>query len=63
MKKSRQLGAACVVVFTLFTVTANAAFTGRLPTIPRGSDWQSYYDGQLYITCEANANINPHESA
>ena len=63
MKKSLLLGAACAVVFTLFTVTANAAFTGRLPTTPSGSAWQAYYDDQLYITWSANANINPHESA
>ena len=62
MKKLRQLDAACAVVFTLLTVTANAAFTGRPPITPGGSDWQAYYDEQPHITWPAmpiSTHMNP----
>jgi hypothetical protein len=63
MKKSPQLGSTRAVVFTLLTVTANTAFTSSLPITPGGSDWQAYYEDQLYSVWSANAGISPHESA
>ena len=58
MEKSRLFGALCAVIFTFITLSANAAFIGRLPATPGGTDYQAYYDDQLEITWTANANIN-----
>ena len=39
-------------------VQAQAAFEGRLPATPGGTDYQAYYDTHLNITWAADANIN-----
>ena len=58
MKKSHLIGALCTGVFSLISLTANAAFFGRLETSPGSGIYQAYYDDQLGITWTANANIN-----
>jgi len=58
MKKSRLLGVVCAVLFSFITMSANAAFIGRLETSPGSGVFQAYYDDQLDITWTANANIN-----
>ena len=50
---------ACIVF--IFTNTINAAalpLEGRLPATAGGTDYQAYYDPNLYITWTADANIN-----
>jgi len=56
--KSRLLSTVCAVLFTFTTLPINAAFLGRLPATPSGTDYQAYYDDQLNITWAADANIN-----
>ena len=57
MNKSRLLGAVCAILFTLITVSANAALVGVLPATSGGMDWQAVYDDDLGISWVANANL------
>ena len=50
MNKSHIIGAFCAVLFTLITMSANAALFGRLPLTPGGTDYQAAYDDVLDIT-------------
>ena len=55
--KSRLLGTVCAGLFTLITVSADAALVGRLPATPGGTDFQAAYDTVLDITWVTNANL------
>ena len=56
--KSCLWGAVSAVLFTFVTVSANAAFIGRLPATPGDIDYQAYYDDQLDITWTADASLS-----
>lgn len=58
MKKSSLLGAVCACMFTIMSMSANAALVGRLETFIGSGVFQAYYDDQLNITWTTNANIN-----
>ena len=58
MKKSHLLSAVCAVLFSLITVSANAALHGRLPLTPGGTDYQAAYDDVLNITWVTNASLS-----
>ncbi|MEE9303361.1 MAG: hypothetical protein V3U84_06210 [Thiotrichaceae bacterium] len=62
MKKLHLISVACVCVLTFVTNISHAAFVGRLPATPGGTDYQAYYDDQLDITWTADANINGLEN-
>ena len=44
------------IILLLVFLSANAAFEGRLPATPGGTDYQAYYDDQLDITWLSDAN-------
>lgn len=62
--KSQLFGAVSAVLFTFTTLSAHAAFSGRLETsFDSGGNWfQAYYDDQLDVTWAANANINGRDT-
>lgn len=56
MKKSHLLSTLCAILFSLITMSANAALLGRLPATPGGTDYQAAYDDVLNITWLTDAD-------
>ena len=57
MKNSRFIGVVCAILFSIITVSANAALVGRLPLTPGGTDYQAAYDDVLDITWLTDADL------
>lgn len=55
---SRLFGAVSAGLFVFIAVSVSAAFIGRLPFTPGGSDFRAYYDDQLNVTWAWDANNN-----
>lgn len=62
MNQSPIIGTFCALVFSLITVSANAALQGRLPATPGGTDYQAAYDTVLDITWVTAADLSPRSS-
>lgn len=62
MNQSHLIGALCAMVFSLITVSANAALQGRLPATPGGTDYRAAYDTVLDITWVTDADLSPNSS-
>lgn len=57
MKQPHLIGTLFAVMLSFTTLSANAAFHGRLETFPGSGIYRAYYDDLLEITWAANANI------